>query len=52
MGRAVFALHYGSEVTVAFIGDRQYSHYIIAVKSVLGFCGMGWVGKGSIRITL
>ena len=46
MGRAVFALHCGSEVTVAFIGDRQYSHYIIAVNSVLGFCGMGWDGMG------
>ena len=47
VGRAVFALHYNSEVSVGFLWDGQYSHYTMAVKSVVGFCGMG-----SIRITL
>ena len=27
--------------------EGQYSHYIITVKSVLGFCGMGWDGQYS-----
>ena len=47
VGRAVFTLHYGREVSVGFLWDGQYSHYTMAVKSVVGFCGMG-----SIRITL
>ena len=35
MGRAVLALHYGSEVGVGFLWDGQYWHCTMAVKSVL-----------------
>ena len=35
VGRAVLALHYGSEVGVGFLWDGQYWHCTMAVKSVL-----------------
>ena len=44
MGWVVFALHYNSEVSVGFLWDGQYSHYTMAAKSVVGFCGMGSIG--------
>ena len=47
VGRAVFALHYGSEVSVGFTRDGQYSHGTMAEKSVVGLRG-----TGSIHIAL